>query len=97
MDSGPGAGAPSRNDKGCPTPLSATLKTLIRSAWDDGAPLLLATSGPRGPAVAPKGSMIADDDARLAWWERSKKGVLENLSHDARVRITDADVMVRRV
>ena len=26
-------------------PLSATLKTLIRSAWDDGYPLLVATVG----------------------------------------------------
>jgi len=48
-------------------PLSATLKTLIRSAWDDGYPLLVATSGPLGPNVAAKGSMIATDNDHLAW------------------------------
>ena len=35
-------------------PLSATLKSLIRSAWDDGYPLLVATTGPLGPNIAPK-------------------------------------------
>ena len=56
-------------------PLSATLKTLIRSAWDDGTPLLVATSGPLGPNIAPKGSMIAYDDDHLAWWERSASSI----------------------
>jgi len=36
--------------------------------------------------------MIATDDDPLAWRERSKTGVLESLSHDARVCIMDADV-----
>ena len=39
-------------------PLSDTIKTLIRNAWDDGFPLLVATSGPLGPNITPKGSMV---------------------------------------
>jgi hypothetical protein len=79
-----------------PMPLTETMKSLIRSAWDDGFPLLVATSGPLGPNIAPKGSMIAYDDTTLAWWERSKKGVLENLGHDRRVCIMYASFKAQR-
>ena len=77
-------------------PLTDTMKSLIRSAWDDGCPLLVATTGPLGPNIAPKGSMIAYDDTTLAWWERSKKGVLENLGHDRRVCIMYASFKAQR-
>jgi hypothetical protein len=46
---------------------------------------LLATSGKDGPNISPKGSMIVFDDQHLAYWERSKKVALENLSQDRRV------------
>lgn len=77
-------------------PLSDTIKTLIRDAWDDGYPCLLATSGPQGPNITPKGSMIVFDDVHLAWWERSKRGVLENLSHDKRVCVIYANFKAQR-
>jgi uncharacterized protein len=77
-------------------PLSPTIVTLIRNAWDDGYPCLLATSGPQGPNITPKGSMIVFDDAHLAWWERSKRAVLENLSHDARVCVMYANFKAQR-
>ena len=77
-------------------PLSDTIKTLIRNAWDDGYPCLLATNGPQGPNITPKGSMIVFDDAHLAWWERSKRAVLENLSHDRRVCVMYANFKAQR-
>src|SRR5258707_1541926 len=77
-------------------PLSDTIKTLIRNAWDDGYPCLLATHGPQGPNITPKGSMIVFDDAHLAWWERSKRTVLENLSHDKRVCVMYANFKAQR-
>ena len=77
-------------------PLPAIFKTLIPAAWDDGTPLLVATVGPLGPNIAPKGSMIVYDDEHLAWWERSKKGVLENLGHDRRVCIMYASFKAQR-
>lgn len=77
-------------------PLSATITTLIRNAWDDGYPCLVATTGPQGPNLTPKGSMIVFDDAHLAWWERSKRLVLENLGHDARVCIMYANFKAQR-
>jgi hypothetical protein len=66
-------------------PISEKLKALIRSAWDDGAPCLVATQGPNGPNISPKGSMVVFDDDHLAYWERSKKQALENLGNDKRV------------
>ncbi len=77
-------------------PLSDTIKTLIRNAWDDGFPCLVATIGPQGPNITPKGSMIVYDDAHLAWWERSKRAVLENIGHDARVCIMYANFKAQR-
>ena len=77
-------------------PLSDTVKQLILSAWDDGYPCLLATSGREGPNITPKGSMIVFDDEHLAWWERSKRAVLENLSHDKRVCVMYANFKAQR-
>ena len=77
-------------------PLSDTIKTLIRNAWDDGYPCLLATSGPQGPNITPKGSMIVFDDQHLAYWERSKRAVLDNLGPDARVCVMYANFKAQR-
>jgi hypothetical protein len=77
-------------------PLSDTIKTLIRNAWDDGYPCLLATVGKEGPNITPKGSMIVFDDEHLAWWERSKRAVLENLSYDKRVCVMYANFKAQR-
>ena len=40
--------------------------------------------------------MIVFDDAHLAWWERSKRAVLENLSHDKRVCVMYANFKAQR-
>ena len=77
-------------------PLSDTIKTLIRNAWDDGYPCLVATYGPAGPNISVKGSMIVFDDAHLAYWERSKRTALENLSHDKRVCVMYANFKAQR-
>ena len=77
-------------------PLSDTIKTLIRNAWDDGYPCLVATDGPAGPNISVKGSMIVFDDTHLAYWERSKRTALENLSHDKRVCVMYANFKAQR-
>ena len=77
-------------------PISEKLKGLIRSAWDDGSPCLLATQGPNGPNISPKGSMVVFDDDHLAYWERSKKQALENLGHDKRVCVMYANFKAQR-
>jgi len=35
---------------------------------------MLGTTGPDGPNISPKGSMIVLDDDRLAFWERGEIG-----------------------
>jgi uncharacterized protein len=65
--------------------ISQKIRTLIDNAWVDGYPCLLATAGPDGPNISPKGSMLVYDDDHLAYWERSKKQALTNLGADLRV------------
>ena len=77
-------------------PMSDTLKTLIRNAWDDGYPCLLASTGREGPNITPKGSLIVFDDAHLAYWERSKRAVLDNLVADPRVCVMYANMKAQR-
>ena len=77
-------------------PISAKLRDMIRAAWDAGYPCMLATSGPNGPNISPKGSMIVFDDDHLAYWERSKKQALDNLGHDKRVCVMYANFKAQR-
>jgi hypothetical protein len=77
-------------------PISQKVRDFIRNAWDDGAPCLVATYGPNGPNISPKGSMVVFDDDRLAYWERSKKQALENLGHEKRVCIMYANFPAQR-
>jgi hypothetical protein len=76
--------------------LSDTIKSLIRNAWDDGCPCLVATYGPAGPNISVKGSMFVFDDAHLAYWERSKRTALENLAHDNRVCVMYSNFKAQR-
>jgi len=77
-------------------PISQKIRDLILSAWDDGSPCLLATQGPDGPNISPKGSMVVFDDEHLAYWERSKKQALANLGHDKRVCVIYANFTAQR-
>jgi len=77
-------------------PLSEKFKTLINNAWADGYPCMLATVGPNGPNISPKGSMLVFDDEHLAYWERSKKQALDNLGHDKRVCVMYSNFKAQR-
>src|SRR3954468_10142853 len=77
-------------------PISQKIRDLIKSAWDDGAPCLVATDGPDGPNISVKGSMVVYDDDHLAYWERSKKQALVNLGHDQRVCVMYANFKAQR-
>jgi len=76
--------------------ISEKIRTLIDNAWDDGYPCMLATGGPDGPNISPKGSMLVFDDQHLAYWERSKKKALENLGQDRRVTVMYANFKAQR-
>ena len=76
--------------------ISEQVRNLINNAWTDGYVCLLATVGPDGPNISPKGSMLVFDDKHLAYWERSKKKALENLQHDKRVFMMYANFKAQR-
>ena len=77
-------------------PISQKIKDLIYNAWTDGSPCLLATQGPDGPNISPKGSMLVFDDEHLAYWERSKKQALANLGSERRVAVIYANFKAQR-
>ena len=77
-------------------PLSDQIKSMVRSAWDDGHPLLVATAGPDGPVMGPKGSMIVYDDSHLAYWERTRGKILDALRQEPRVCILYANFKAQR-
>jgi len=71
--------------------ISEKIRKLIDNAWADGSPCLVATTGPSGPNISVKGSLLVFDEEHLAYWERTKKGALENLGHDKRVTVMYAN------
>src|SRR5215207_4264123 len=77
-------------------PISQKIKDLIYNAWTDGSPCLLATQGPDGPNISPKGSMLVFDDEHLAYWERSKRKALENLGNERHVAVIYANMKAQR-
>jgi hypothetical protein len=77
-------------------PLSDQIKSLIRSAWEDGVPLIVATAGPDGPVMGPKGSLVVYDDDHLAYWERTKGRILDALRADPRVCVLYANFNAQR-
>jgi hypothetical protein len=76
--------------------ISPKIRELIYNAWNDGYPCLLATQGPDGPNISPKGSMLVFDDQHLAYWERSKRAALTNLDHSKRVAVMYANFKAQR-
>jgi len=75
---------------------SDTIRRLIANAWEDGHVCLLGTTGPNGPNISPKGSMMLFDDGHLAYWERSKKGALDNLQADDRVVVVYSNMQAQK-
>lgn len=77
-------------------PLPDSLKSLINTAWEDGVPLIVATGGPDGPVMGPKGSMVYYDSEHLAYWERTRGAILDHLKKDPRVCVLYANFNAQR-
>jgi hypothetical protein len=77
-------------------PISQKIRDIILNAWADDHVCLVGTVGQAGPNISPKGSMIVFDDEHLAYWERSKRKALENLSHDPRVVVVYSNMKAGR-
>ena len=56
----------------------------------------LASSGPEGPNVSPKGTFQALDAGRIAFAEIRSPNTMRNLAHDPRVEVNMVDVFARK-
>ncbi|MEM7057424.1 MAG: pyridoxamine 5'-phosphate oxidase family protein [Pseudomonadota bacterium] len=56
----------------------------------------IATMGPDGPNVSPKGTFQALDAARIAFAEIRSPNTMRNLEHDDRVEVNMVDVFSRK-
>jgi hypothetical protein len=63
-------------------------KDAINNSLADGAPCLVGTVSEDGqPQISPKGSVLVHDSQRLAYWERSRRTALTNVSKGSKVVI----------
>ena len=72
--------------------LSTELQTFVNE-WRLG---YIATVGPDGPNVSPKGTFQALDAMRIAFAEIRSPNTMANLAHDARVEVNMVDVFARK-
>lgn len=62
------------------------MRSLLKSALDDGTPCLLGTATKDGrPNISPKGSMAVFDGDTLSYWERSHRTAAANIAANPRV------------
>jgi general stress protein 26 len=68
------------------------MKDLINNALENGCPCVLATAAPDGePDIGFKGSMMVFDDESLAYWERTKRQHLKNITANPKVVVLFRD------
>ena len=69
------------------------MQELINNALANGSPCILATAAPDGePDIGFKGSMMVFDDESLAYWERTKRQHLKNITANPKVVVLFRDV-----
>ncbi|MEM9138459.1 MAG: pyridoxamine 5'-phosphate oxidase family protein [Pseudomonadota bacterium] len=72
--------------------LSDDIQTFVNE-WRLGH---IATVGPEGPNVSPKGTFQALDANRIAFAEIRSPNTMRNLAYDTRVEVTMVDVFARK-
>ncbi|MET0503180.1 MAG: pyridoxamine 5'-phosphate oxidase family protein, partial [Candidatus Binatia bacterium] len=66
--------------------LTDEMRNMIDPALANGSPCILATAAANGePDIGYKGSMMVFDDESLAYWERTKRQHLKNLTENPKV------------
>jgi len=72
------------------------MRELIDSALANGCPCVLATAAPDGePDIGFKGSMMVFDDESLAYWERTKRQHLKNVTANPKVVVLFRDAKTK--
>ena len=72
------------------------MQEAINNALSNGTPCIVATASSDGdPNVGFKGSVMALDDSRLAYWERSRRTILEHIEENPKVVVMYRDPATR--
>jgi len=72
--------------------LTDQMRELINNALANGCPCIIATASANGePDIGYKGSTMVFDDGSLAYWERTRRQHLKNISENARVVVLFRD------
>jgi uncharacterized protein len=76
--------------------LTDQMSELINSALANGSPCVLATVSAAGePDIGYKGSMMVFDKESLAYWERTRRQHLKNVSENEKVVVLFRDAKTR--
>ena len=72
------------------------MQEAINNALANGTPCIVATASSDGdPNVGFKGSVMALDDSHLAYWERSRRTILEHIEENPKVVVMYRDPATR--
>jgi hypothetical protein len=72
------------------------MRELINPALENGCPCILATASADGePDIGFKGSMMVFDDESLAYWERTKRQHLKNITANPKVVVLFRDAKTK--
>ena len=72
------------------------MREAIDNALANGTPCIVATASSAGePNLGFKGSVMALDDSRLAYWERSRRTILEHIEENPRAVVMYRDPATR--
>jgi general stress protein 26 len=72
------------------------MRELINNALANGCPCILATASPDGePDIGFKGSMMVFDDESLAYWERTRRQHLKNITANPKVIVLFRDTKTK--
>ena len=73
------------------------MREAINNALSNGTPCIVATASSAGePNLGFKGSVMALDDSRLAYWERSRRTILEHIEENPKVVVMYRDPATRQ-
>lgn len=68
--------------------IEGEMRELLNNNLEDDCPCVLGTADANGrPEISMKGSVAVYDEQTLCYWERSKRGALENVTVNPRVVI----------
>jgi len=72
------------------------MRELIDNALANGCPCILATASPDGePDIGLKGSTMVFDDESLAYWERTRRQHLKNITANPKVIVLFRDTKTK--